>query len=498
MIPKRKAAAVTAACFIAAALASCGHEPLMEEEIIIPEPVTTAEMPTEEETEPPTEEETTGECQPEEPVIMLGTGGDTFTVVAWNRDEAPILIADWLGADVNDVKNGKSLKAPSGAEVNFVCFNTGGYDAFDCYDRMFSSGDDIDVYLCEPDWARKLTDDDSRSAPMSALGITEDVLGDMYPYTIEQGKNSSGVLKALAWDASPGCFTYNAELAKEYLGAETPEEMQALISDWDKFAETAELVAKESDKKTALADSLGSMWQAYSSGGFSMPLVVGNKPVIGDEVRDFADMAKKLWECGGVSHNSQWTDDWYENGRNGGCMGYFIPAWGFADGAFGLEMTGGDTLGQWALCEGPQAYWWGGTMLAVNPATDNGDEAYDFIYSAVFDELNFMDFASQTAYLPNCRSLVGYLKTREWEPSDEFKANDVIWQHFTNGGDRLSILDKNAKAIDLTDKITRYDADISCAMFGAIEYKYIKDGRSWEDTVSFMLDDITVSCPELD
>lgn len=214
MIPKRKAAAVTAACFIAAALASCGHEPLMEEEIIIPEPVTTAEMPTEEETEPPTEEETTGECQPEEPVIMLGTGGDTFTVVAWNRDEAPILIADWLGADVNDVRNGKSLKAPSGAEVNFVCFNTGGYDAFDCYDRMFSSGDDIDVYLCETDWARKLTDDDSRSAPMSALGITEDVLGDMYPYTIEQGKNSSGVLKALAWDASTGCFTYNEELAK--------------------------------------------------------------------------------------------------------------------------------------------------------------------------------------------------------------------------------------------------------------------------------------------
>lgn len=494
MIPKRKAAAVTAACFIAAALASCGHEPLMEDEIEIPDPVTTAEMPTEEETEPPTEEETTGECQPDKPFNVLGTGGDTFTVVAWNRDEAPILIADWLGADINDVKNGKSLKAPSGAEVNFVCFNTGGYDAFDCYDRMFSSGDDIDVYLCEPDWARKLTDDDSRSAPMSALGITEDVLGDMYPYTIEQGKNSSGVLKALAWDASPGCFTYNAELAKEYLGAETPEEMQALISDWDKFAETAELVAKKSDKKTALADSLGSLWQAYEC-SLSYPLVVDNQFVPTDEVKDFADMAKKLWECGGVSHDSQWTDDWMMAGQKKNCMGYFIPAWGFENGAFGPEVTGGDTLGQWALCEGPQAYWWGGTMLAVNTATDNGDDAYDFISASVFDESLLERYSSQTAYLPNSQSLVDYLKTSEWESSDEFKANDLIWQHFTNGGDRLSILDKNAKAIGDISLITKYDPAVGNSIYSGIEEKYIRQGMSWDDTVSFIKDDISYFYP---
>jgi hypothetical protein len=137
-------------------------------------------------------------------------------------------------------------------------------------------------------------------------------------------------------------------------------------------------------------------------------------------------------------------------------------------------------------------------MLAVNTATDNGNEAYDFICASVFDDVRLESYSSQAAYLPNSQSLVDYLKTSEWEPSEEFKANDLIWQHFINGGDRLSILDKNAKAIDLTDKITKYDSDISYAMFDAIEYKYIKDGRSWEETVEFMQDDIAVSCPELD
>ena len=494
MIQKRKAAAVTAACFIAAALASCGHDPLMEDEIEIPEPVTTAEMPTEEETEPPTEEETTEECQPDKPFNVLGTGGDTFTVVAWNPDEAPLLIANWLGVDVNDIRNGKSLKAPSGAEVKFVCFGTGGYYAYEYYDRMFISGDDIDVYFCEPDWARKLTDDDSRSAPMSALGITEDMLGDMYPYTIDQGKNVRGELKALAWNASPGCFTYNEELAKEYLGAESPEEMQSLISDWDKFTETAENIAEESNGKVALADSLGSLWQAYEC-SLSYPLVVDNQFVPTDEVKDFADMAKKLWECGGVSHDSQWTDDWMMAGQKKSCMGYFIPAWGFENGAFGPEVTGGDTLGQWALCEGPQAYWWGGTMLAVNTATDNGDDAYDFISASVFDESLLERYSSQTAYLPNSQSLVDYLKTSEWESSDEFKANDLIWQHFTNGGDRLSILDKNAKSIGDISLITKYDPAVGNSIYSGIEEKYIRQGMSWDDTVSFIKDDISYFYP---
>ena len=489
---KKTTATITALSFIAAVtLTACGHDPLMDDEIEKPEPVTIWEHTTEEYTEEETTEEVTTEPATEPNKNGLGTGGDTFTVLGWNPYDAPLLIATWLGADLRDVKNGEDLETPDGVGVNFISLDISGYDAYDNYDRLFNRGDDIDVYLCEPDWALKLLNDDSRSYPIEELGISEAEIYDMYPYTLEQCRNSSGVLKALAYDASPGCFAYNAELAKEYLGAETPEEMQSLVSDWDRFTEAAENVADKSKGKVSLADSLGGMWQAYKS-GFTSPLVIGNKPIIGDEVREFADMAKKLWDCGGVSANGQWTDDWYMAGQKGSTMGYFVPAWGFESGGFGIESTSGDTLGKWALCEGPQAYWWGGTLLAVNPATDNGDEACDFLYASAVDVGGLMELAEQSSYLPNSELVTEFLIDEGFIP------NDLITKNYTNGEDYLSILDRNAKGVDLSGKITPYDADISAIMYSAIEEKYLKQGESWEDTVAYMQDSIAASYPELD
>lgn len=487
---RKTAALITAISFIAAALSACGHDPLTDDVIEKPEPVTTYEHTTEEYTEPPTEEPTT-EPVTEPGNTKLGNGGDTFTVLAWNHYDAPMLVANWLEMDIKTVKNADDLETPDGVGVNFICLEISGYDAYDRYDELFLKGTDIDVYLCEPDWALKLLNDDSRSAPIEDLGISEDDIYDMYPYTLEQCKNSNGVLKALAYNASPGCFAYNAELAKEYLGAETPEEMQSLVGDWSKFTDTAANVADKSKGKVSLADSLGGMWQAYKS-GLSSPLVIGNKPVISDEVNSFALMAKKLWDCGGVSANGQWTDDWYMAGQKGSTMGYFVPAWGFENGGFGIESTSGDTLGKWALCEGPQAYWWGGTLLAVNPATDNSDEAYDFLYASALDIGGLMNLADQSSYLPNSQVLNDYLIEEGFTP------HDLITKNYTNGKDYLSILDRNAKAVDLSGKITPYDADISAIMYSAIEDKFIKDGKSWDDTVEYMQDGIAASFPELD
>ena len=292
---KRKAAAVTAFCFLAAiTLGACGHDPLTD--------LDDMEMSetTEGETEEASEEETTEECMPPQPVIELGTGGDTFTVASWNYYDAPILLGNWLGVDADDVKNSKGLKTPWGSRVKFVCFNTFGANASECYDNMVNKGDDLDVFLIEPDWALPLLNDDTRTAPLSALGFTENDTNDMYPFTVEQGRNNDGVLKALTWTASSGCFVYNADLAEQYLGVLNTEEMQQIIRDWDSFAESAAEVAERSNGKVALADSVDGMWQAYSC-NMSMPLVVDNQLVLGDEVKRFADMAKKLCAVSGAT-----------------------------------------------------------------------------------------------------------------------------------------------------------------------------------------------------
>lgn len=480
---KRKAAAVTAFCFLAAiTLGACGHDPLTD--------LDDMEMSetTEGETEEETEEETTEECMPPQPVIELGTGGDTFTVASWNYYDAPILLGNWLGVDADDVKNSKGLKTPWGSRVKFVCFNTFGANASECYDNMVNKGDDLDVFLIEPDWALPLLNDDTRTAPLSALGFTENDTNDMYPFTVEQGRNNDGVLKALTWTASSGCFVYNADLAEQYLGVLNTEEMQQIIRDWDSFAESAAEVAERSNGKVALADSVDGMWQAYSC-NMSMPLVVDNQLVLGDEVKRFADMAKKLWDCGGVSACGQWSDDWYTSGREGSTMGYFTPIWAFADDSFIMEASDGEY--SWSVCEGPAPYWWGGTLIAVDPHTDNGDEARDFIVSAVLDRENLRKCASQDAYLPNS-------VTESMELASEgFVYSSKVSEHF-GGQCYFEPLITNARSLDLKHNLSEYDSGIKSSILKYVVESYLKEGYSWDETVSRIDEDVCYTFPTLD
>ncbi|MBQ3947932.1 MAG: carbohydrate ABC transporter substrate-binding protein, partial [Ruminococcus sp.] len=98
--------------------------------------------------------------------VTLKTGGDQFTVAAWNSDDAPALIDLWAA-------NGGDK-----SKVNFINFDCGGGKASEKYDALFASGDDLDVYFAEADWALKYINDDTRTAPLEALGFSEDNFAD--------------------------------------------------------------------------------------------------------------------------------------------------------------------------------------------------------------------------------------------------------------------------------------------------------------------------------
>ena len=428
--------------------------------------------------------------QPETPdrEVKLKTDGDTFTVVTWNADDAPTLIANWLGLDPVTIMDELADDHIEG--VDLVVFGVGGGMASERYDMMFNSGADMDVYFAEPDWALKYLNDDSRSAPLSDVGITLDDTKDMYHYTVEQCKDSNGVLKAAAWCAAPGCFAYRADLAKLYLGAETPEEMQAAVGNWDDFVSAAQTISDKTGGKTALADSIGGMWTAYSRGR-SDAYVKDGTINIGDNVKDFADKAKTLWECGGVTQNSQWSDKWTDDGRSGACMGYFVPSWGldgfFMDAAGGMY---GETYGKWAVCEGPAPYYWGGTMMLVNPATDNAEEARDFILASAFNKDNLKKYTSHNPYLPNSMTVSASLA------EDNFTYSQTLSQNI-GGQNYFAVLDKNARAIDLTGKITPYDSAIEVDIIEGIYSDYILSNKNWEQTLTDIKKDIQTDCPSL-
>jgi len=488
---KRTLALVATLAMTATAFASCGDS-TTESSSSSSQAESSAEESSEEESsaEESSEEESSEEesapAESGEIDASVGTGGDTFTVAAWNADDIPYLIAQWKGLDAAAVADNSA-----DSSINFINFGVGGGEASEKYDNLFKSGDDLDVYFCEADWALKYINDDEKTLALDKLGLGDSDFSNIYSYTDEIGKDKNGVRKGVSWQAAAGGFYYRSDLAKDFLGVEDPDAMQEKIGDWDKFVAAAKEVSEASGGKTALADTLGGMWQAYACGR-TTPWVVDNKLRIDDFCEDFANTAKELWDCGGITKNSQWSDEWTAAGTNDTCMGYFVSTWGF--GGFALDAAGGEggaTYGKWAVCEGPQPFYWGGTWIVVNPKTDNGEEARDFIVSATSDEAQMAAYAtSKPEYVNNSKVM------------DDLISSDTVFnQKITDnmGGQNFyAALAENAKQINFNGLITEYDATVKTDFINAVKENFLDGGATWDETVEAFKDLVSEDITSLD
>lgn len=418
----------------------------------------------------------------------VGNGGRTFTIASWNADDAPALLASWQGeTDFEYYK--EQLKMNNVDNINFINFNVGGGNVSEHYDVMLNSGEDLDVYFCEADWAMKYINDDSRTLALSKLGLGDECFRNIYSYTDDVGRSTvTGERKGVSWQAAVGGFAYRADLAEKYLGVKDPEEMQAKIDDWDKFVSTACDIADQTNGRVALADSIGGLWQAFSCAR-SSPWVVDGRVTIDDSCEAFANIAKVLWETGGVTHNNQWSDEeWTGAGVDGSCMGYFVSTWGF--NGFFMDAVG-DNYGKWALCQGPTPYYWGGTWIVVNPKTDNGSEARDFIYASVCDPQRMRLYAMEKPEFVNNAAIMNDLISRN------VVFNDKVTGAFKDRQNIYSLLADSASMIGFNDMITQYDAVIKSAFVSAVQWEYCYYDTDWDSTVDSFMDEVHAKVPSL-
>ena len=287
-----------------------------------------------------------------------GDNGDTGAASGDNADGSKLTVLCWNTDDINPmIENFCANTDHTADEFNVQNFGCGGGDAAENYDNYLSdANNDADIMFVEADWALKYINDDSAekgTKALSDIGFSDSDYSDLYGYTLEIGKSTSGVQKGLSWQAAAGGFCYRTDLAETYLGVKTPEEMQALVSDWDKFLDTAKKVGEASGGQTALATTMGGVWQVFSAGR-STPWVVDGKLSLDDSAKGYIDFAKNMYDNGYVIKDlDQWSTDWYSAGQTDKTMGYFVSTWGFGDAiltqAAGGE--GGATYGKWNVVD---------------------------------------------------------------------------------------------------------------------------------------------------
>lgn len=419
-----------------------------------------------------------GTASEEVGAVTLATGGDNFVVSSWNADDAEAMISQW--------------EATTGKKATFDNLACAGGEASEKFNNKFQAGDDLDLYFVEADWALMFINDDEKTAPLESLGFTDANFADIYAYTDEIGKSSSGVRKGVSWQAAAGGFAYRTDLAEQYLGVKSPEEMQAKVGDWDSFKAAAKTVSEQSGGKTALADTLGGLWQVFAAGR-TQPWVDSNDTLqIDDSCKEFADLAKELWDEGAVMQVDQWSPDWLPAGQTDSVMGYFVSTWGFGDtilcGAAGGE--GGATYGKWNVCVGPQEYFWGGTWMVVNPKTDNGEECQSFIKTFTVDDASIKEYAlNKPEYCNNMTVMADIVANPDYK--DTYVLNNLGGQNY------FEVLDQSVKGVNLNGLITPYDATIKSKFLETVKESYVKGGKSWDETVEDFKDAVSVELEDV-
>lgn len=407
--------------------------------------------------------------------------GDKLTILCWNTDDIDPML--------------KTFCAQTGHtadEFNVKSFGCGGGEAAENYDNYLSdAANDADIMFVEADWALKYINDDSAETGTKALsdiGFSDADYGDLYGYTVEIGKSSSGVQKGLSWQAAAGGFCYRTDLAETYLGVKTPDEMQALIGDWDAFVATAAKVSEASGGQTALTTTAAGAWQVFSAGR-NTPWVADNKLTLDDSAKAYIDLAKQMYDNGYIIKDlGQWSTDWYAAGQTDSTMGYFVSTWGFGDAILSQAAggEGGATYGKWNVVVGPQPFYWGGTWATVANRCNNPELAKEFI----------------SFFTTNKDGAVAYANDKGEYVSNKAAMAEVIPNYaglgVLGGQNHFEVLNVVADQIDMAGGITPYDSTIKTAFNDAVTAYCQGTYASADEAIAGWAQNVAAALPDLD
>lgn len=244
-------------------------------------------------------------------------------------------------------------------------------------DQALASGgaDAPDIFTAEAAFVLKYTQGDASqyAATYKDLGIDVDnaiKAADIAQYTVDIGTNPNGEVVGLGYQATGGAFIYRRSIAKDTWGTDDPAEIAKIIGPgWDKFYSAA---ADLKAKGYGIVSGDGDIWHAVENSS-DTPWVVDGKLNIDPKREAFLDLSMKLKENDYHNDTQDWQDAWFADMKDAGAkkiFGYFGPAWMIN---YVLAGNSGDTFGDWAVCEPPIGFFWGGTWVLGSASSENKD-----------------------------------------------------------------------------------------------------------------------------
>lgn len=247
-------------------------------------------------------------------------------------------------------------------------------------DEMIKSGD-VDIYAVESAFAYKYTQGDAAgfAATYDDLGIrTNEMMraSQTAIYASEIGtRPADGKVVGLPYQSGAGCFIYRRSVAKDTWGTDDPRRIQEIIGggtgSWDLFWDAADDLKA---KGYGIVSGDGDVWHGIENSANQSWLVDGVLTL--DPKREaLLDVSKWLKDNNYHNETQDWQHAWFEDMCGVGekpVFGFFGPAW-FIN--YTMSYNCGDdketssfegTYGDWAVCNAPVGFWWGGTWVLAH------------------------------------------------------------------------------------------------------------------------------------
>ena len=394
----------------------------------------------------------TAACGPAKETSETATGdgeGKVLNIYCWNEE---------FQSRFNDYFQKPGL-VPDGVKVNFVITPNQDNAYQNALDEALlnqesaAADDKIDIFLVEADYALKYVNTDYALDVKKDIGLTDEDVSGQYQYTKDIVTDKNGVLKGTTWQATPGLFAYRRSIAKDVLGTDDPVQVQAALADWDKFDATA---AKAAGKGYKMLSGYDDSFRTFAN-NIAQPWVdKNNKIVIDQNIMRWVDQTKLYTDKSYNNKTSLWAPEWAaDQGPTGKVFGFFYSTWGInftllgnslatPESEGGKAEVGNGIYGDWAVCQGPQNYYWGGTWICAASGTDNVKLVHDIMYTLTCDAKTMKQITVDTQDYTNNTVAMNELA------SSDFKSD------FLGGQNHIALFAEAAPKIDMST-ISPYD-----------------------------------------
>ena len=358
--------------------------------------------------------------------------GKVFNIYAWNEEFKGLFE--------------KYYTVPEGVTVNWIITpNDGGAYTEKVSQALLNqenaaADDKVDLFLAEADFIQNFTESNA-TQDVTKLGVTD--FSNTYPYTVQTASDANGVIKGVSFQCCPAALIYRRSVAQDVLGTDDPAEVQKALSDWDKFSDVA---AQAKAKGYMMTASESATYRVFSNNVDEPWVDADNNLQIPEAMKTWMQQAKDFTDKGYTQTCDIWSDECTaQMFKDGKVMCYFGPAWYYNFSMGNAQDAEKGCYGDWAICEGPQAHFWGGTWLLAATGSDNPTMLADVMDTFINDEEVCSNLIKNEAQFTNNQAV-----------NAKFAEDPNYGSEFLGGQNDVAVFVELAKNIKFENK-TIYD-----------------------------------------